>query len=221
MTIKEDGAQGFSKDYWDKNYSTPDDMDGIGNASEHILYLKNLFAIEYIDISSIIDFGFGKAKILEEALNVFKPYRAVGIEPSKFIFDEVKANDICKIESTKFNLYNTDILSFLNKSKKIKRFDLGFCTSVFQYLSDEELELVVPLMAQSVKYLYLSVPTDKELKRQVNDLEFHDEYAILRSRTKYQKLLRKYFTFISCRVLESKIHFNEDDTFFTDLLFRF
>jgi hypothetical protein len=76
-------------------------------------------------------------------------------------------------------------------------------------------------MAQKVKYLYLTVPTDKELNAQIEDLEFHDTYAIRRSRSAYQRLLKKHFTFISSRILESKVHFDESTTSFTDLLYRF
>ena len=55
----------------------------------------------------------------------------------------------------------------------------------------------------------------------IEDLEFKDEYAFRRSRNWYQKELKKHFTFVSSRVLESKVHFKEEDTFFTDLVFRF
>jgi pyridoxamine-phosphate oxidase len=61
----------------------------------------------------------------------------------------------------------------------------------------------------------------KELERQVEELEFCDQYAYKRSRATYQRLIRKHFTFVSARVLESKFHFKEDNTALTDLLFRF
>ncbi len=88
------------------------------------------------------------------------------------------------------------------------------------YLSEEELNDVLPVMARMVKYLYLSVPTDYELERQVSDLEFKDEYAIRRSKEFYRQILAPHFTLIGNRILESKVHFNEDNTFFTDYLFR-
>ncbi len=216
------GAEGFSNHYWEKNYSERESMDGIGNASQHIAYIKALFALEYVDISSIIDFGFGLGHILEEALREFIPYKAMGIEPSETAYQEVINRSISSIESTKLNLYQMDLVKWAQKyeSKKV-RFDLGICTSVFQYLSKEELEFVLPIMADKVKYLYFSVPTDVELGRQIEELEFKDEYAKHRSRSYYLKLLRPHFTFISSRILESKVHFNEENTFFTDLLFRF
>ena len=219
--IKEGGAQGFAQEYWDVNYSSPDEMDGIGNAQTHIAYLKNLFAIEYIDINSIIDFGFGLGHLFEGLIKEYIPYKAYGIEPSKYAFDEVRKRDISPAESTKFKLEQTDIVSWCQANKKMKNFDLGVCTSVFQYLSDEEIKICLPIMAERCKYLYFSVPTDIELKRQVEELEFEDEYSIKRSAKKYQSLLSPHFTFVSSRVLESKVHFNEENTFFTDLLFRF
>ena len=72
MTIKSvPGAIGFPDQYWHENYSDPSDMDGIGNAKEHALYLKYLMGIEYIDVSSIIDFGFGLGPLFKEMLSVF------------------------------------------------------------------------------------------------------------------------------------------------------
>jgi hypothetical protein len=223
MTIKSvPGAIGFPDQYWHENYSDPSDMDGIGNAKEHALYLKYLMGIEYIDVSSIIDFGFGLGPLFKEMLSVFLPYKAHGIEPSDYAFKKVKKEDLSPVTTTKLKLEKIDLLNWCIKNKDTRKcFDLGICTSVFQYLSNEELETVIPIIATKVKYLYLSVPTDKELNRQVDDLEFHDVYAYRRSRAFYQKLLKKNFTFISSRLLESKDFFDEKTTNFTDLLFRF
>jgi hypothetical protein len=216
------GATGFSQEYWEQNYHDPSSMDGIGNAKEHALYLKYLFGIEYIDVSSIIDFGFGLGYLFEEFLKTFVPYKAYGIEPSEHAFKQVKERDIRPVDSMKLSLYQQDLVNWCRKPKgRVKRFDLGICTSVFQYLSEEELREVIPVMAQRVKYLYLSVPTNIELKRQVDELEFDDTFSYKRSRTFYQRLLRKNFTFISSRLLESKDHFDEFSTSFTDLLYRF
>ena len=77
------------------------------------------------------------------------------------------------------------------------------------------------MMAKKVKYLYLTVPTDKELEQQVSTLNFKDEYALKRTQEFYYNLLSKNFTFISSRILESKTYFDNDTTSITDLLFRF
>lgn len=216
------GAGGFSKKYWDVNYADPEEMDNIVNAKEHAQYLKAIMGLEYVDISSIIDLGFGLGFLFEEVLRTFMPYRAHGIEPSDYPFEIVTKRNISPAESTKLVLENSDIVTWAkNNNKRQKTFDLGLCTSVFQYLSDEEIEFVLPILAQRIRYLYFSVPTNLELKRQVSDLEFKDEYAIHRTREKYLKMIRPHFTFISSRLLESKVHFDEESTHFTDLLFRF
>lgn len=216
------GAEGFSKEYWEVNYADPEEMDNIINAREHAAYIKAIFALEAVDISSVIDLGFGLGILFEEVMKSFIPYRAHGIEPSKFIYDQVVKRDIRPAESTKLILENTDLVSWAQAIQKRERvFDLGLCTSVLQYLSDEEIKIVMPVLARRVRYLYLSVPTDLELKRQIEDVKFKDEYAIHRSKERYLKLIRPHFTFISSRLLESKIHFDEDSTSFTDLLFRF
>jgi len=219
--VSDKGAKGFSKDYWDTNYSSPDEMDGIGNAANHAKYMKAIFELDFIDISSVCDLGFGLGHLFEEVLKAFIPYRAVGIEPSKHVFEQVKKRGISPVESTSLKLYNLDLLSWCESDRFKKHFDLGICTSVFQYLTDEEVRAILPILSKRVKYMYFSVPTNKELDRQIEDLDFKDEYAIRRSRSWYQKEIKKHFTFVSNRLLESKHHFNEENTFFTDLLFRF
>jgi hypothetical protein len=216
------GAKGFGSEYWEVNYADPEEMDNIVNAREHAAYMKAIFALEAVDISSVIDLGFGLGILFEEVLKSFIPYRAHGIEPSKHAFDIVGKRDIRPADSTKLTLENTDLVSWATKvQKREKIFDLGLCTSVLQYLSDEEILIVMPIIAARVRYLYLSVPTDLELKVQIEDVKFKDEYAIHRSREKYLKFFRPHFTFISSRLLESKIHFDEETSSFTDLLFRF
>ncbi|MDO9180915.1 MAG: class I SAM-dependent methyltransferase [Bacteriovorax sp.] len=216
------GSLGFSSEYWEVNYADPEEMDNIVNAKEHAAYIKSIFALEAVDISSVIDLGFGLGILFEEVLKTFIPYRAHGIEPSKHAYDLVAKRDIRPAPSTKLVMENIDLVSWANTPmKREKIFDLGLCTSVLQYLSDEELRIVIPALASRVRYLYLSVPTDLELKRQIEEVEFKDEYAIHRTREKYLKFIRPHFTFISSRLLESKIHFDQDTSSFTDLLFRF
>ncbi len=212
----------LKKDYWDTNYSDAQNMDGIGNRKQHVQYVKSIFELEYVDINSIIDFGFGLGKLFESFVKEFKPYKAFGLEPSKYIFNKMDVKRLQVSPNMKISLKNTDLLSWARMQKKGSRyFDLGVCTSVFQYIDSESLLEIIPVLAQKVKYLYLTVPTDKELKRQVCDLDFFDRYALRRSKTFYYKILKNNFTFISSRLLESKTHFHEKNTNFTDLLYRF
>mgnify|MGYP003574904630 CR=1 FL=1 len=212
----------FDKTYWDKNYSDPMSMDGIGNAKEHARYLKSYLSIEHVDISTIVDLGCGYGHLFREMLKAFVPHMARGIEPSEYAFKKLKLDKLRPVASTDLKLYNEDLLSWCRTDrKKENQFDLGICTSVFQYLSDKELKEIIPVLSKRIKYLYLTVPTDIELNRQIDELEFKDEYAKRRSREAYQKLLRPHFTFISSRILESKHHFDEESTSFTDLLYRY
>ncbi len=211
----------FDKTYWDKNYSDPMSMDGIGNAKDHARYLQSYLAIEHVDVSTIVDLGFGYGHLFREMLRTFKPHTAVGIEPSPYAFKKAKPEKLRPVPSTELRLYEEDLLTWSRTNRRGNKFDLGICTSVFQYLSDRDLKEIIPVLAHRIKFLYLTVPTDVELGRQVSELEFRDEYAIHRSREKYQRLLRPHFTFVSARVLESKHHFSEETTPFTDLLYRF
>lgn len=197
-------------------------MDCIGNAKEHARYLKSYFAVEHVQVTSIIDLGFGLGHLFREMLKAFIPYRAVGIEPSEYVFKKAKPDKWRPVESTELKLFQEDLVTWCRSDrKKYMNFDLGICTSVFQYLSDEELKEVLPVLSRRIKFLYLTVPTDVELARQVSELDFKDEYAIHRTRDQYMKLLRPHFTFISSRLLESKHHFNQETSPFTDLLFRY
>jgi hypothetical protein len=211
----------FDKTYWDKNYSDPMSMDGIGNAKDHVCYLKSFLAVEHVDVSSIVDLGFGYAHLFREMLKAFIPHTALGIEPSGYAFKKVKIDKLRPVESTRLSLIQTDMMSWCRGSFKKKPFDLGICTSVFQYLTDKELKECLPILSQRIKYLYLTVPTDEELKRQILELDFKDTYALHRTRKKYQKIIQPHFTFVSSRVLESKFFFNEKTSPLTDLLFRY
>lgn len=214
-------TKGFDKQYWDTNYSEPDTMDCIGNAKDHAKYLKSFFELEMVDVSSVIDLGFGYGYLFQKVLKEFIPYKAMGIEPSEYAFLKASKRKIKPVDSTKLDLYQEDLITWCNRkdSKKLN-FDLGLCTSVFQYIKTEDLELIVEKLSTRIKYLYLSVPTDVELKRQVEELEFDDKYAIKRSRSLYRKILSKHYTNISSKLWESKVYFNEESTQFTDLLYR-
>ena len=71
---------------FDKNYSDPMSMDGIGNAKDHVRYLQSFLAVEHVDISTIVERGFGYAHLFREMLRAFKLHTAMGIEPSPYAF---------------------------------------------------------------------------------------------------------------------------------------
>jgi hypothetical protein len=212
----------FTKTYWDDNYAQPQSMDGIGNAADHVKYLKAFLHLEMVDVSSIVDLGFGYGYLFQKMMKAFLPYKACGIEPSKFAYDKARKRKLKPVESTNLKLYNESIQDWCRrKDSNHVRFDLGICTSVLQYMSDEEIQEIMPILSRRIKYLYLTVPTDIELKRQIEELDFHDKYAIKRSRKQYMQLIGPHFTGISSKFFESKYYFNEETTLFTDLLYRF
>ena len=219
------GHKGFSEDYWQHCYSEPQTMDCIGNSYAHTHYLKNLFDMEFIEIKSVIDLGMGLGLFFEEILKTFAPKTAVGIEPSDYPYKQfTKRFKLPESMSTRslVSAQQIDLSAWIKKNKTDKTtFDLGICTSGFQYLTDAEIDFVLPILKQKVKYLYFTVPTDKELKRGIIENKFRDPWAKGRSRKWYYEKLSKHFTFVSSRLLESKYYFDESDTFFTNLLYRF
>ncbi|MBI2522316.1 MAG: class I SAM-dependent methyltransferase [Bdellovibrio sp.] len=212
----------FEKEYWETNYSDPFSMDCIGNAREHAAYLKYFFALDLISINSVIDFGVGLGYLFREILRKFMPERAFAIDPSIYALERAKSRLIPIVSTMKIEVHNIDLSTWAkDMSKRGAVFDLGLCTSVFQYLSEEDLRFIIPVMARKVRYLYLTVPTDKEIKRMKNEVDFVDPYSLARSREFYLKLLRPHFTVVGRRILESKVHFSDRDTLCSELLFRF
>lgn len=209
----------FEADYWEANYSQPHCMDGIGNAKEHARYLKSFCEVESVEIDSIVDFGCGLGYQFQEILYLFSPSRALGIEPSMHVQSELRKRDLDPYNRIDVDLRQQGIESWC--VGKEEDFDLGICMSVLQYLDDAAIEACMPIIASRVQYLYLTVPTDVELQRQIDECHFKDEWAIHRSRERYKELLSPSFTFISSRILESKALFDEVSSSFTDLLFRF
>ncbi len=212
---------GFDRTYWDLNYAEPNTMDCIGNASKHIKYIQSFFDLEEIDISSLIDLGAGYGHLFQKALKAFMPYRSCAIEPSKYAFEKLSRRKLPLVETSKCLVLNEDIEKWCQrKQEKKQRYDLGLCTSVLQYLDEETLKTTLPVMARRIKYLYLTVPTDLELDRQITDLDFNDTYALRRSRDFYRSILAPHFTNISSKIWESKYYYDEESTLFTDLVYR-
>ena len=212
------GENGFSEEYWVDNYSDPESMDCIGNVKEHFNYLSSLFSLEMIEIRSMVDLGFGLGAMIKEGRKKLSITRVCGVEPSPHAF-EIMQNWKKKYGIKNVTLKNMGMVEWLEKAKG--RYDLGLCNSVLQYLTTKEMEVAIPLLAKRVKYLYLTVPTDLELDFQIRDHQFKDYYAQRRSRSFYQKVLKRDFTFISNRLLESRHFFDEETTLFTNLLYRF
>ena len=217
------GASGFLRQYWQDNYAEPELMDGVYNARARAQALKAFFDAEYIEMNSLIDFGFGLGHLFAQMIDVFRPHTVVGIEPSTYAFAQVSQQRLSTIESTDITLLQTDLRSWSLAQPRADHglFDLGICTSVFQYLSDVEIKAVLPVMAQRVRFLYFAVPTDEELRYQARELNFDDTYALSRSAATYRTFLAEHFTIVSYRLLESKVHFDANTTLLSDLFYRF
>lgn len=214
-------TKSFDKNYWTENYSEPEEMDGIVNALDHARYLKSFFDISFVKVSSIADLGFGLGHLFSAMLKEFKPYKSFGIEPSEHAFNEFKKSSSKLSREYGLKLANQDIFSWCKlDDKSAIRFDLGICTSVLQYIPDEDLKIIIPVLSKRFKYLYFSAPTDAEYKRQKSDFDFTDRFAIKRSQKKYQALFKGHFTVIGARILESQHYFDQKNTPFTDLFFR-
>lgn len=217
------GALGFNRDYWEANYADITIMDGIYNAHRRADALKAIFDAEYVEISTLADFGFGLGYFLTQMVRAFAPHTVFGLEPSPHAFARVQRRGIGNVESTRVTLRQTDLASWCQQphASDSEPFDLSICSSVFQYLSEREIEIVLPALARRTNFLYFSVVTAEELAWQRSELDYDDRFAIDRPRDQYRDWLRPHFTVIGNRLLESRVHFNNDTSLFPDLLFRF
>jgi SAM-dependent methyltransferase len=209
----------LDEEYWESIYAQPQTMDGIFNATLHTDYLQALFRLDGVEVNSVLDVGFGLGHLFNAVIKRFKPYRAVGIEPSDYAF--AKARDtVHAAPGTRLKLLPMDVQRWCSKPRKPMRFDLTLCTSVLQYLDDDSIRSVIPVLSRRTRYMYLTVPTDIEAQRMSSDYDFNDDYARHRTRLEYRELLEPHFTFVSNRLLESKVFFDETTSPFTELLFR-
>ncbi len=194
-------------------------MDAIGNAHEHATYIGSFLKIENVVARSVIDLGCGYGYLLKAVITEINAKKAAAVEPSEYAYD--RAMKVLKDSPCKIKMHSEGLLDWLDHTKSGPVYDLGLCTSVFQYLTDDELQKVVSGISRKVRVLYLTVPTAPELKRQRVEHGFNDRYAYRRSAKFYKQIISESFTFISGRLLESKHFYGEKNTPFTDLLFRF
>jgi hypothetical protein len=214
------GARGFGQEFWTRNYAEPERMDGVHNAVAHATFLRASFDVVLGEVHSVVDLGFGLGFVFQAVLEAFAPYKALGIEPSPPAFLAAQAR-LKPPERTKLRLEQVDLASWCARPDSTKtRFDLGVCTSVLQYLGDEELEAVIPVLARRVRYLYLTVPTAEEFEQQARDEQFVDPWAVQRPRSEWRALLGPHFTAVGARLLESRHAVQETDSRFTDHLYR-
>lgn len=211
---------GFSKEYWDQNYSQPQEMDGIFNAKEHARYAKAIMDLDFGDVKNMADLGMGLGYLSLEFLRAFRPKKFIGVEPSKSAFESAKKKIQPHKWNTQIRFQNLDLIAWLNRDSSSNIFDLGICTSVFQYVLDSDIPIAFEGLAKKFRYLYFSVPTDVELSRQRQEFKFDDTYALRRPKEFYLKALAPYFAIVGQRLLESRVHYHERNTPFSDLLFH-
>ena len=208
-------SMSLEKKYFDEIYAKDSLIDGDYNASSHARYLKSIFELVEADVSSLVDFGFGKANLLYQVLKVFRPGRVKAIDNSEYAFQNLIKKHWVK--QWKINCYHQGILDF---EPSPKAFDLGLCNSVLQYVPDEDLELCIERMSYSCRYLYLHVPTTEDYEKLKDHSDFVDPYAHKRSDLIYRELVSRYFVQVSWGLLESKTHVDVENSAFFDSLYR-
>lgn len=220
--LRGEGARGFPKEYWDHNYAEPQTMDGIFNAKVMAAYIKAVFRSEYIPVERLLGVGVGLGHLFQETMSLFGPHESLGLEPSAHAFHQARRR-LRAPEGGTLELLPLDLATWCEDEGAWDRepYDLGLCSSVFQYLTDPELEQVIPTLARRCKFLFFSVTTDQELAHQAKHLGLDDHYAFSRTKEEYLEWLGPSFTIVSRRILESKVHFDDRNTSFSDDLFRF
>ena len=215
------GSEGFDARYWETLFGNPESMECVGNADRHADYLQASLAVELVPVRSIVGVGVGLGHLFREALVRFRPRKALALEPSAWAWSRLDPEVLKPTRSTNLRLLKQDLLSWCQRETAgWERFDLGLCTSVFQYLSEMEIDHVLPVMAQRIGHLYFTVPTDRELELQIEECSLHDEWAISRSAEWYRSRLSPHFAMVSGRLLQSRVLYDWRSSPFTDLLYR-
>lgn len=204
----------FTKKYFEHLYPDDETIDGDYNSKEHAKYLKAIFELMGIHISSVYDFGFGKGNLLRDISKKLEAAHIAGCDISPYAYKKLKN----KKWSKDFKL---EVSEIDNLQVPKKPYHLGLCNSVLQYVSDEKLKKCINILSQSCKYLYFHVPTQEDYKILKQDLKFEDPYAIQRTNEDYMKILESRFTFVSWGLLESKQFTTPKKSPFSDSLYRF
>jgi trans-aconitate methyltransferase len=205
----------LEKKYFDEIYAKDSLIDGDYNASSHARYLKSIFELVEAEVSSLVDFGFGKGNLLYQVAKTFKPGSITAIDNSSYAYEALLKKHWVK--QWKLDCRHQGILDF---EPSQKAFDLGLCNSVLQYVPDEDLELCIERMSYSCRYLYLHVPSREDYEKLKYFSDFEDPYAISRGNEVYRELVSRYFVSVSWGLLESKTHVDVENSAFFDSLYR-
>lgn len=216
------GAKGFEDRYWESLFADPESMECIGNAALHADYLVAALAVESVSVRNIVGLGIGMGRLFAEVLRRYRPRRALGLEPSAWAWARLNIEELKPTKSTNLRLLRQDLLTWCQRDTPgWNRFELGLCTSVLQYLSETEINHIMPVLAQRIEHLYLTVPTDHELAIQEEENGLRDEWAHSRSAEWYRARIQPHFAVVSGRMLQSRVLFDWRSSPFTDLLYRF
>jgi len=198
----------FDREYWQKQYGNPGQMDGHRNAGDHVRYIQSFFDLQGIQIRWLAEFGYGYGKLLQTICEIMQPWIAVGVEPSEYAFNQA-APFFSGID--KLSTFNEDMVTWLTKEvdpgQTRNMMDLAICMGVFQYLPDDYLRRSVMLLAHHFKWLYLTAATDVDYKVMAAN-GYTDDYAIKRSREWYQDKIGEWFTCVGMGLWESRVIFS-------------
>jgi SAM-dependent methyltransferase len=211
--------------YWRECYADPELMDGIFNAEDHAAYIDRLLALEGVRVRSLVDLGFGLGHLTDAVIAALRPREVEATEPSAWARERALARGLARARldgrPAKPRIRDLDLAGWCAEPPPETPFDLGICTSVLHYLDDAALAAVLPAMASRMRYLYLTLPTARDLARQRAEEGFEDRHAIARPREAWWALLSPHFTCVANRLLESKPLADPQSASFEDDLYRF
>ncbi|MEZ4269380.1 MAG: class I SAM-dependent methyltransferase [Myxococcota bacterium] len=211
--------------YWRECYADPELMDGVFNAEDHAAYLDRLLALEGVTVRTMVDLGFGLGHLTDAVIAVLRPREVEATEPSAWARERALARGLGRVRldgrPARPRIRSLDLAAWCAEPPPAAPFDLGVCTSVLHYLDDDALALVIPALAQRMRYLYLTLPTAHDLARQRADEDFNDRHAIGRTREQWWAALSPHFTCVANRLLESRALRDPASPSFEDDLYRF
>lgn len=211
----------FEAKYWKELYGNGLDVDGSFNAKEHSDYLYNLFRLMGIEVSSLVDFGFGQGKLLKTFALKFKPQTILAMDISDTMIDKLTKEKWYK-SFADFRIKKVNLLDlspeFPKKVSNLTFFELGILNSVLQYIPVPAIPALLESIARNCRYLYITVPTKEDYMVMKKEFDFSDPYANKLAKKKLRTLLSRDFEFVSFNLLQSK-WFTEPA--FREEIFRF
>lgn len=174
MTVRKEFDRAFFERYYDAAATAVISGDDVARRARFVLaYLEHL----RVNVRSVLDAGCGTGLWKRALHRIDRSVAYTGLDTSEYL---------CK----KHGWIHGSIADFSSRRK----FDLVVCQDVMQYMSNDEVERGIDVMARVCRgALYFDVPTRDDIDDRLLDMRKTDRNIHVRSAAWYRKRLGKHF----------------------------